>query len=83
MPIAERLLQMLRCPDSGQALRPLTEEERQGLNERVDRQELRYADGSPVESPLLEGLIREDGARVYRIDDEIPMMLAERGIPLG
>ena len=82
MPIAERLLQMLRCPETGQGLRPLTEEERQALNERIDRQELRYVDGSPVESPLLEGLIREDGARVYRIDDEIPMMLAERGIPV-
>ena len=82
MPIDERLRAMLRCPESGQELRPLTEEERQALNERIDRRELRHADGSPVESPVGEGLMRLDGLRVYRIDDDIPMMLAERGIPL-
>jgi uncharacterized protein YbaR (Trm112 family) len=36
-----------------------------------------------VDKPLEEGLITEDGATVYRIDENIPVMLIEMGIPTG
>ena len=35
-----------------------------------------------AERKIDEGLIREDGAYLYRIEDGIPIMLIEEGIPL-
>jgi uncharacterized protein YbaR (Trm112 family) len=37
-------------------------------------------DGSPVEAPLDEALITEDGRMLYRVSDGIPVMLEEQGI---
>ena len=42
---------------------------------------MKYYDGSDVDKPLQEGLVTEDGAVIYRIDDSIPVMLVEQGIP--
>jgi uncharacterized protein YbaR (Trm112 family) len=36
--------------------------------------------GQKVDTPLEEGLITEDRKTIYRIDDGIPIMLAEEGI---
>ena len=35
----------------------------------------------PVETPLQEGLITTDNETIYRIDDNIPVMLVDQGIP--
>ena len=81
MPISEQLLEILRCPASKAPLRPLSDEEIAELNARIKNEAVTYQDGSAVESPLAEGLITEDGATVYRIDENIPVMLVEMGIP--
>ncbi len=81
MPISEQLLEILRCPATKAALRPLTDEEITALNARIENEAVTYQDGSAVDSPLAEGLITEDGATVYRIDENIPVMLIEMGIP--
>lgn len=77
----KKLLDILICPVTGAALTPLGAEQRDALNERVREQALRYVDGSLVEAPLEEALITSDGHTVYRIDDDIPVLLPERGIP--
>ncbi len=81
MPISEQLLEILRCPATKAPLRPLTGEEISALNARIESEAVTYQDGSAVDSPLEEGLITEDGATVYRIDENIPVMLVEMGIP--
>ena len=43
--------------------------------------EVRYADGSTVDKVLGEALITENGTTVYRVDEGIPVMLEEQGIP--
>ncbi len=83
MPISEQLLEILRCPATKAPLRPLSNDEVGELNARIGNEEVKYQDGNVVDKPLEEGLITEDGATVYRIDENIPVMLIEMGIPTG
>ena len=81
MPINEQLLEILRCPATKAPLQPLSDDEINALNARIENEEVKYQDGNVVDKPLEEGLITEDGATVYRIDESIPVMLIEMGIP--
>ena len=81
MPINEQLLEILRCPATKAPLRPLSDDEINALNARIENEEVKCQDGNVVDKPLEEGLITEDGATVYRIDESIPVMLIEMGIP--
>ena len=81
MPINEQLLEILRCPATKAPLRPLSDDEINALNTRIENEEVKYQDGNAVDKSLEEGLITEDGATVYRIDESIPVMLIEMGIP--
>ncbi len=81
MPINEQLLEILRCPATKAPLRPLSDDEINALNARIENEEAKYQDGNVVDKPLEEGLITEDGATIYRIDESIPVMLIEMGIP--
>ena len=59
----------------------LSEELLTQLNEKIGQGAVKYYDGNAVDKPLQEGLVTEDGAVIYRIDDSIPVMLVEQGIP--
>lgn len=83
MPISEQLLEILRCPATKAPLRPLSDDEISALNARIEAAEVKYQDGNVVDTSLEEGLITEDGATIYRIDENIPVMLIEMGIPAG
>ena len=39
--------------------------------------------GNPVSGTLAEALITEDDKTIYRVEDEIPIMLIEAGIDSG
>lgn len=75
-----RLLGILRCPASRLPLAPLEDGLRERLNHAIAAGGLRYEGGEPVDRPLAEGLVTEDRSLVYRVDDGIPVMLAEYGI---
>jgi uncharacterized protein YbaR (Trm112 family) len=81
MAIDERLLEILCCPVSKVAVRPMASEEVDRLNAAIDAGGVLYRDGSAVSERVAEGLITEDRATVYVIVDEIPVMLVEKGIP--
>jgi uncharacterized protein YbaR (Trm112 family) len=81
MPISEDLLQILCCPRTKVPVRMLPAEQLAKLNEAISKGALKNQDGTPVETPLQEGLVTEDGKTVYRIDDSIPVMLVDQGIP--
>lgn len=75
------LLDILRCPITGQNLRPVPREKLQKLNQAVAAGRLRFQDGEPVERPLDEALITANGSKLYVVDDGIPVMLEEKAIP--
>jgi len=80
MALDRRLLDVLCCPISKLPVYPLTRDQLRRVNEAVAAGELGYLDGSAVTDPLSEGLITENGVRIYRIDDGIPIMLEDRAI---
>lgn len=82
MPIDPKLLEILCCPTTRSALQVIDADRLRAVNESIAQGTLRYADGSIVESAIAEGLITEDGSTLYRIDDDIPIMLPEKAIPM-
>ena len=80
MPIDSRLLDILCCPTSRVALRPIDSSTLEKLNRAIDSGRVKRIDGQCQATPLQEALITVDGQRVYRIDDGIPVMLAEEAI---
>lgn len=81
MPIHQDLLDVLVCPVSKKPLSVLPKQTMTELNALVAQGRITTVGGQKVETPLEEGLITEDGKTIYRIDDGIPIMLAEEGIP--
>ena len=53
------------------------------LNQAIATGGVRRVDDTPQSEPLREALVTRDRKRVYRIDDGIPVLLAEEGIATG
>ena len=51
------------------------------INAAVQAGTLKNRAGEPVTEPVDGGLIREDGAYIYLIRDDIPIMLIDEAIP--
>ncbi len=83
MALDRKLLDVLCCPISKQPVYPLTRDQLTRANEAIAAGELRYLDDSPVSEALEEGLVTDNGERIYRVDDGIPIMLEERAIGAG
>jgi uncharacterized protein YbaR (Trm112 family) len=82
MPIDKKLLDILCCPESKVDVIELSKPELDDINKKIKNGQLKYVDGKAVKEVLQEGLITVDKKTVYRIDDDIPVMLIEMGIPL-
>ena len=82
MPISSELLEILVCPETKQPVALAGEEILAQLNEKVAAGSVRNRGGDKVEKPITEGLIREDAAVLYPVDDGIPVMLIEESIEL-
>lgn len=80
MPIQKELLEVLVCPVTKQPLQLLSDEQLATLNQQIAKGSVTNSGGARVESPFTEGLITTDSKTIYRIDDGIPIMLAEEGI---
>ncbi|UCE04304.1 MAG: hypothetical protein JSW67_15545 [Candidatus Latescibacterota bacterium] len=74
------LLEILVCPVTKEPLEVLPDEKRAALNALIEKRKIQNVGGKQVEQVLQEGLITTDGKTIYRIDDDIPIMLAEEGI---
>ncbi len=79
--IDRELLEILCCPKTKVPVEMLSEDKLKAVNDRIGRGEVKTVDGSKVDKPLDAGLITEDGKTIYRIDDDIPIMLIDEGIP--
>ena len=80
MPIDRKLLEILRCPITKQQVFPLTEQQLVAINRAIEKGSVVHADGSKVDDQLNEGLITENRNRVYRIKQDIPIMLEDESI---
>ena len=78
--IDKELLDILCCPETKVAVEVLSEDKLKTLNEKIAQGEVKTIDGRKVDASLEAGLITEDGRTIYRIDDDIPIMLIDEGI---
>jgi len=76
----KRLLDILCDPVTKTPVRPLRRDELDALNVAIAGGAVDTVAGQKVASPLDTGLITTDRKVVYRIEDDIPVMLAEEGI---
>ena len=80
MPISEDLLEILCCPETKVPVEMLPNDKVQQLNQQIAAGRVAFVNGEPVEKPVQEALITTDGKMIYRIDDNIPVMLVDQGI---
>jgi len=82
MPVEPDLLAILVCPDNHRPLRQLDAEGLRRVNERIAARALRNRKGEVVDRALPEALVREGDDLIYPVENGIPVLLVEDGIPL-
>ena len=75
-----KLLDILCCPVTKQPLALLNAAELEALNQAIAGGGLARQDGSLQAEPVREGLVTRDHQTIYRIDDGIPVLLADESI---
>ncbi|AEM50691.1 Trm112 family protein [Stenotrophomonas maltophilia] len=76
-----KLLDLLVSPDTRQPLSLLDGKGLEALNKAISAGAVNKADGNPLAQPLREALVTRDRKQVFRVDDGIPVLLAEEAIP--
>ena len=77
-----KLLDLLACPATRQPLRLADGTELGRINARIAQGGVARGDGGQHRSPIDAALVTADGARAYRIDDGIPVLLVEESLQL-
>lgn len=80
--IDQELLAILACPETKEPVALAEEDLIVELNGRIARGEVKNRAGKTVEGKIDGGLVRADGAYLYPIQDEIPILLLDEAIPL-
>lgn len=78
-----KLLDLLVCPATRQPLARLDSRGLQAVNDAIAGGRLARTDGSVQQELLREALVTRDRKLVYRVDDGIPVLLAEESIATG
>lgn len=81
MSVDRHILEILCCPVTKIPVKMLPADKLADLNQRINAGEVRYLDGATVDKALDEALITANETTIYRVDDGIPVMLEELGIP--
>jgi uncharacterized protein YbaR (Trm112 family) len=76
----KRLLDILCCPVTKSPLRLATGSELAALNRAIAADKVSNGAGARVTAPLAAALVTRDARTAYRIDDDIPVMLADEAI---
>ena len=69
-----------QCPETKVPVRPLVRAELDALNRAIVSGGVLTTAAVAVAAPLQAGLITQDGKLVYRIEDDIPVMLTDEAI---
>ncbi|MEN1939861.1 Trm112 family protein [Luteimonas sp. MJ246] len=75
-----KLLDILVCPASRQPLALLEPAGLEALNRAIAAGGIQRGDEAVQAEPLREALVTRDRRTVYRVDDGIPVLLAEEAI---
>jgi len=78
-----KLLDLLVCPTTRQPLRLLDKAGLAALNQAIAGGRVKRHDGSLQPEPLTAALVTRDHKTIYRVDDDIPVLLAEDAIASG
>jgi uncharacterized protein YbaR (Trm112 family) len=81
--VDQSLLDILVCPETKQPLRVADAVLLERLNASVRQGRITNRGGQAVSTPVEAGLVRQDGAVLYPIRDDIPIMLIDESIPLS
>ena len=76
-----KLLDLLVCPATRQPLAMLDKPGLEALNHAIAAGNLKRADDTAQSDAIREALITRDRKILYRVDDGIPVLLIEEGIP--
>jgi len=76
----KRLLDILCDPVTKTPVKLLSRSQLDALNREIAQDGVKTVAGANVAAALKAGLITTDGKVIYRIDDDIPVMLADEGI---
>ena len=76
------LLEILVCPDTHQPVRPAEAEVLDRLNQAIRAGGVTNRGGGAVDTPVDEGLVREDDKILYPVREDIPIMLIDEAIEL-
>lgn len=77
------LLDLLACPTTRQPLRPLEAGRLDALNRAIAEGRVHRADGNTQATPVDAALATADGRIAYRLDDGIPVLLADEAMDLS
>ncbi len=75
-----KLLDLLVCPTTRQPLALLDDAGLKAVNAAIGAGTALRGDGSAQAAPLAQALVTRDRRTVYRVDDGIPVLLAEDAI---
>ena len=75
-----KLLDLLCCPTTRQSLALLDTQGLDALNRAIAAGTVRRADDNVQDQPMREALLTRDRKTIYRVDDGIPVLLAEEAI---
>jgi uncharacterized protein YbaR (Trm112 family) len=78
----KRLLTILRCPVTHKGLSLLKKDKLAKLNEAIAAGKVKTLDGVPLDGPLAEALVTDDGKRLYPVSDGIPVLLEGESVHL-
>ena len=81
MPIDRKLLEILCCPVTKRPVTPLSPDQLERVNAAIADGQVNTFEGTLVNTGLSEGLITTNGTRIYRVEDDIPIMLETESIP--
>jgi uncharacterized protein len=80
MGLDKRLLEILCCPTTKQPVGPASAAQLAALNAAVGAGTLVDGEGARIAAPFEAALVTRDGRTVYRVDDGIPVMLADQAV---
>ena len=79
----KKLLDILVCPATRQPLALLDKGALDAVNRAIGGGGLKRNDDTLQSEPLREALVTRDRKTIYRVDDGIPVLLADEGIATG
>jgi uncharacterized protein YbaR (Trm112 family) len=81
--VDQSLLDILVCPETKQPLRVADVALLERVNASLRKGTLTNRGGQRLATPVEAGLVRNDGAVLYPVRDDIPIMLIDESIPLS